>query len=75
MAEGLTLQIDHETARRLKTRAERDGLSVEEEAHRLLDQALRDLELFWPKADEIRKALAGRTFQDSTELIRDDRER
>lgn len=75
MADGLTLQVDDETARRLRVRAERDGLSVEEEAHRLLDRALRDWELFWAKADEIRKGLAGRTFQDSTELIRDDRER
>jgi plasmid stability protein len=75
MADGLTLQVDDETARRLKVRAERDGLSVEEEARRLLDRALRDWEQFWAKADEIRKGLAGRKFQDSTELIREDRER
>jgi hypothetical protein len=40
-----------------------------------LERALRDWELFWAKADEIRKGLAGRTFQDSAELIREDRER
>jgi len=75
MTGGLTLQVDDETARRLRERAQRDGLSVEEEAHRLLDFALRDWDLFWAKADKVRDGLKGQVFQDSADLIREDRER
>lgn len=75
MANVLTLRLDDQTARRLRERADQEGLSIEEEAHRLIDRALRGWEPFWEKADRIRESLAGRTLPDSADLIREDRDR
>ncbi|HYH47495.1 MAG TPA: hypothetical protein VEG34_17575 [Thermoanaerobaculia bacterium] len=75
MASALTLQLDDQTARRLRERANQEGLSVEDEARRLLDRALRGWEPFWEKADRIRESLAGRALTDSADLIREDRGR
>lgn len=75
MASALTLKLDDQTARRLRERADQEGLSVEEEARRLLERALCGWEPFWEKADRIRDSLAGRTLADSAELIREDRDR
>jgi len=72
----LNVKIDDQTADRLRVRAEQDGLSVEEEARKLLQNALEpSWDAFWAKADRIHGQLAGRTFEDSTELIREDRHR
>lgn len=75
MASALTLHLDDRTARRLRERADQEGLSVEDEAHRLLDRALQGWEPFWKKADRIRESLAGRCLVDSADLIREDRNR
>ena len=76
MSAALSVRIDDQTADRLRARAAQDGLSVEEEAGRLLQQALQPgWDTFWVKADRIRHQLAGRTFEDSAELIREDRDR
>ena len=75
MASALTLHLDDRTARRLRERADQEGLSVEDEARRLLDRALRSWEPFWEKADRIRESLAGRSLADSADLIREDRDR
>lgn len=76
MAAALSLRIDDETAQRLRARAEEDGLTVEEEARKLLKIALQPgWGEFWEKADRIRQGLAGQTFEDSVELIREDRDR
>jgi hypothetical protein len=64
------------TVDRLRARAEQDGLSVEDEAGKLLQEALQPgWATFWAKTDRIRHQLAGRTFEDSAELIREDRDR
>lgn len=76
MSAALRVRIDDQTADRLRTRAAQDGLSVEEEAGKLLQEALHPgWDAFWAKADRIRHELAGRTFDDSAELIREDRDR
>ncbi|HYO12541.1 MAG TPA: hypothetical protein VE685_05030 [Thermoanaerobaculia bacterium] len=76
MAEGLTLHLDDQMARRLLERAQREGVTVEEEARRLLDQALGSgWGPFWSRVDQIRQSLAGRSFSDSADLIREDRDR
>ena len=76
MPHGFTLQIDDRMEQLLRERAEQEGISPEEEARRLLDRALRpDWELFWKKVDRVQQSLAGRSFPDSAELIREDRER
>ncbi|HBL30797.1 MAG TPA: hypothetical protein DD490_28515 [Acidobacteria bacterium] len=76
MPAALSFRIDDLTADRLRARAEREGLSLEESARKVLQDALRpSWEAFWERTDRIRQELAGRTFEDSSELIREDRER
>jgi plasmid stability protein len=76
MSRGLELQIDDRTERLLRERAQQDGVTLEEEARRLLDRALRsDWESFWERVDRVQQSLAGRSFPDSADLIREDRER
>ena len=61
---------------RLAARAAANGRSLEEEVKHLLEEAafapyLRAQE----KLEQLRARFAGRTFSDSAELIREDRER
>jgi plasmid stability protein len=63
---------------RLKARASAHGRSPEAEARAILEAALQPLtEDVWAEVDEIYNELAasGRTFDDSVELLREDRER
>jgi plasmid stability protein len=72
----LLRDLDPELMQRLKEQAKRSGRSVQAEIKTILanniglpwDQAVREME-------EFRKRFAGRTFSDSSELIREDRER
>ena len=76
MAHGLTLQIDDRTEQLLRARAHQDGVTIEEEARKLLDRALRsDWESFWERVDRVQQSLTGQAFPDSAELIREDRDR
>jgi plasmid stability protein len=76
MPAALSVRIDDQTADRLRVRADQDGVSVEEEAGKLLQEALQPgWDVFWAKADRIRHQLTGRAFEDSAELIREDRDR
>jgi plasmid stability protein len=76
MAQALMLQMDDQTERLLRERAEQEGVSLEEEARKLLRFALRsEGEAFWGTVDRIRQKLAGRSFPDSADLIREDRDR
>jgi plasmid stability protein len=72
----LTLRMEDDLVQRLSERAKRHGTPVEEEAHSVIADALRrDWATFWDKAGRIQLRLQGRSFPDSTELIRSDRER
>jgi plasmid stability protein len=76
MSLGLILKIDDRTEQLLRKRAHQDGVSVEEEARKLLDSALgSDRDSFWARVDRIQQSLAGQSFPDSAELIREDRDR
>jgi plasmid stability protein len=76
MAQILIRDLDEETVRRLKDRARRHGRSLQGEAKLILMQAAglgfheaRELARQW------QKKLAGREVPDSTDLVREDRQR
>lgn len=61
----------------LKKRAKQHGRSAEAEHRTILQEALKPpADDFWKEADRIRAELqeSGRTFTDSTEFIRQDRD-
>ena len=76
MAQILIRDLDDETVRRLKDRAQRHGRSLQGEAKQILTRAAgisfgdaRRLAQQW------HEKLAGREFPDSTDSIREDRRR
>ena len=76
MARILIRDLDDETVRRLKERARRHGRSLQGEAKLILTQAAgmspseaRQLARQW------HQKLAGRELPDSTDLVREDRQR
>jgi hypothetical protein len=76
MSIGLILKIDDRTERLLRQRAQQDGVTLEVEAHKLLNRALgSDRNSFWERVDRVQQSLAGQSFPDSAELIREDRDR
>ncbi len=78
MAQILVRNLDDATVERLKKRAEANGRSLQAEVKLILEQnAKLSAEKFWAAADRIRNKLeaSGRTFSDSTDLIREDRDR
>ena len=48
-------------------------MSRQDEARKLMEQELR--EAFWERVDRVQQRLAGQFFPDSTDLIREDRDR
>jgi plasmid stability protein len=78
MSQLLIPDVAESLLQQLQQRAARHGRSVEAEARVILESALReDADQIWAEVDAIRERLAasGRTFSDSTELIREDRDR
>jgi len=78
MSASLTLHIDETVLARLRELAAAHGRSAEAEANAILLQALRPATApTWAGANAIRERLAsgGRSFSDSAELLREDRER
>lgn len=76
MIEALTIHLEQDLLEKLAQRARRHGISTEEEARSVLEKSLQqDWQRFWEEAAQIREALAGRRFDDSAELIREDRDR
>jgi plasmid stability protein len=77
MAQLLVRDLKDETVAALKKRAKEHGRSAEAEHRAILEDALkRKKEDFWERADKLRKELqeSGRTFSDSTDLVRQDRD-
>jgi len=59
----------------LKQRAKEHGRSAEAEHRAILEEALRaGRSGFWERAAKLREEMRGRTFTDSTDLIRQDRD-
>ena len=76
MARILIRDLNDETVRRLKDRAQRHGRSLEGEARLILTHAAGiSFDEAKKLARQWHKRLAGRELPDSTELIREDRER
>ncbi len=76
MAQVLVRDLENDVVDKLKERAKSCGRSLEAELRLILEQAAQDsraaglLEL-----EQIRARLAGRTFSDSLEMLREDRAR
>ena len=79
MAQLLVRDLPDEIVTALKKRAKEHGRSAEAEHRAILEEALQQQkkrEQFWAEADRLRKELedTGRTFSDSTDLVRHDRD-
>ena len=76
MAQVLIRDLETEVVDRLKERAKMRGRSLEAELRQILQEAAGGSRASRTLAvEEIQKMFAGRTFSDSTELLREDRER
>lgn len=77
MAQVLVRQLDNKVVVRLKKRAKAHGRSLQSEVKTILEEAVPDYEAAWKRIEGFRKRLgkSGRTFSDSADLIREDRDR
>lgn len=77
MAQVLVRQLDNKLVERLKKRAKEHGRSLQSEVKTILEEAVPDYEGAWKRIARLKKILnqAGRTFSDSTPLIREERDR
>lgn len=77
MAQILVRNLEPEIVERLKERAEINGRSLQAEVAQILRQAARTKTMAEARAEaeRIRRMFAGRALSDSTEMIREDRER
>lgn len=76
MAQIIVRNLDDAIVDRLKARARDNDLSLEAEVLHILEQSAKvDMAQARQIALNIRERLKGRTFPDSVELIREDRER
>lgn len=76
MAQVVIRKIDDDAMARLKARARRKGVSLEQELRTILiETASQDEAGFLDRAAAFRRKLAGRRHSDSTRLIREDRDR
>jgi antitoxin FitA len=76
MAQLLVRNVDDDLVQRLKMRAVAAGRSAEAEHRMILEQALRsDVEAFKERARRLRERTKGRPLVDSTEIIREFRDR
>lgn len=77
MAQVLVQQLDSKVVVRLKKRAKEHGRSLESEVRTILEEAVPDYDAARKRIEGFRKRLkkSGRTFGDSTALLREDRDR
>jgi len=78
MAELVIRDIEETVFGRLQLRAKNHGRTTADEARLIIEEALSDRPAdAWAGVDAIRERLAasGRTFSDSAELLREDRDR
>jgi hypothetical protein len=78
MTDVLIRDLDDDILDHLKRRAERNDRSLQSELKRIVEQNARiDTGDFWDKVDQIREQSESRDkeFSDSSELLREDRER
>ncbi|MCD6217233.1 Arc family DNA-binding protein [bacterium] len=76
MAEILVRNLDKKTVDRLKKRAKKKGRSLQTEVKQILEQAASiDMDAARKLTSNIRSGLKRKKFSDSTELIREDRDK
>ena len=78
MAQLLIRNLDEVTVTNLKKRAQQNHRSMQAEAQRIIENATRmDPAQFWTGAEKIRQRLesSGSSFSDSTEMVREERDR
>jgi plasmid stability protein len=77
MANLLVRDLDPETVARLKARASAHKRSLNREVQLVLEAAAaaRTMAEARAAAEAVRRQFAGRTFSDSADLVREDRER
>lgn len=76
MPQVLVREMESAVIERLKRRAQSNGRSLEAELRAILRQAAgMDMQVALKELKRIQADFAGRTFSDSTELLREDRER
>lgn len=76
MSQVLVRNVDSDTLNRLKERARKHGRSLQAELRLILMQAAEsDPNEFWDTAKQVREKIRGTYQTDSTELVREDRER
>lgn len=76
MAQVLVRDLDDAVVEKLKERARSQGRSLEAELRQILRQAADEHRMATSMTiAEIQAMFAGRTFADSAELLREDRER
>lgn len=77
MAQVLVRQLDSKVIVRLKKRAKEHGRSLQSEVKTILEEAVPDYEAAWKRIERFRKRLtkSARTFNNSADRIREDRER
>lgn len=76
MSQILVRNLDDAVVERLKSRARAHGRSLQAEAKDILEQSARiDIAEARKLVDCIRRSFEGRKFDDSTELVQEDRNR
>ena len=77
MAQVLVRQLNSNVISRLKKRAKEHGRSLQSEVKTILEEAVPDYEAAWKRIERLRERLrkSGKTFNDSADLIRGDRDR
>ena len=77
MAQVLVRQLNDKVVDRLKKRAKEHGRSLQSEMKMILEDAVPDYERAWKRIDSLRLRLkrSSRKFSNSTDLIREDRDR
>ena len=76
MAQLTIRQVDADIVRLLKIRAAHNGRSAEAEVRAILEKTLcPEADLFWDRAQALREATRGRQVSDSSQLVRQQRDR
>ena len=76
MAQVLVRDVDTQIVEKLKQRARQNGRSLEAELRLILQRAAGVLDsAVLAEVERVRSMFQGRTFSDSAELIREDRDR
>ncbi|HBR50930.1 MAG TPA: hypothetical protein DEA71_12690 [Nitrospira sp.] len=77
MAQVLIRELSDQIVKRLKNRAKEHGRSLQAEVKIILEEAVPDYEQARKRIHTLRNKLkrSGKTFSDSADLIREDRDR